>query len=279
MKDINLTIRDAGRIKGISATLLAGEPGVGKTHTAELLARYWEDYDPNGPVKQIFFQLYNGVEKEKLLYDYHLPNMVNAMAFKEGSASTHPVLLEGVLYQAARSSLTQKTVLVLDELDKGGEDIDILLLDFLQNGRLSDPMFGEVKVNFKNIIVVITSNEQRELNDALYRRLRYIRLQYPDKDKQLRIIKSMDPASFEELGKHKVELLIDLSMLYRKKEDVERKVVVNQLARLVADLVVLRHNRDHVKESICQWFSPNEQDWTILTNIREFDKFVDAVAK
>lgn len=278
MKDINLTIRDAGRIKGISATLLAGEPGVGKTHMSEMVKVFWEDYS-EGPVNKIFFQLYNGVEKEKLLYDYHLPNMVNAMAFKEGTAKDNPVLLEGVLYQAARSSLTQKTLLVLDELDKGGEDIDILLLDFLQNGRLSDPMFGEVLVNFKNLIIVITSNEQRELNDALYRRLRYLRLPYPTKDKQVRILKDMDRESFNALGQHVMELLIDLSLLYREKKDVERKVVVNQLARLAADLVVLRHNKADVKEAVCSWFSPHENDWKILTKIKEFDKFADAVSK
>jgi MoxR-like ATPase len=312
MKDINLAIRDVGRIKGVSALLLAGEPGVGKTHWSELAAQYWFDL-LGQPVNKIFMQLYKGVEKEKLLYDYHMPNMVEAMT--DGAAQLQAtaglvdamriqadpkntsmrnelhglvhrlekkavrkgeIIQHGVLYKAALSSHTQPTLLVLDELDKATEEIDVLLLDFLQNGRLTDPLFGEVVANMHNLLVIITSNEQRELNDALYRRLRYVRLPYPTPDRQLRILRDMDAESFAALGEPAVESLIALADSYRKK-DVTRKVVVNQLARLMADLVVLRHDAGYVQEAIVQWFSPNEDDWKVAAKLSGFKPFVDLV--
>jgi MoxR-like ATPase len=276
MKDLNLTIRDAGRLKGLSALLLSGEPGVGKTHAAELLQVLWSDLSP-GEVKKTFFQLYENVEKEKLLYDYHVPKMVEAIA-SNGSiqVKAQDIISEGVLYKAAMNSLTGKSLLILDELDKATPEIDILLLDFLENGRLSDPMFGEVKANPKNLIVVITSNEQRELNDALYRRLRYVRLPYPSEEKQYKILCAMDKETCELFGKDIVNDLINLSMTYRNM-DVERKVVVNQLSRLLADLTVLRSSKEYIMKAICQWFSPFEDDWKQLVKLTDFKEFVDTV--
>jgi MoxR-like ATPase len=277
MKDLNLTIRDAGRIKGLSAILMSGEPGVGKTHAAELLQLLWSDLGNGEPVKKIFFQLYENVEKEKLLYDYNLPKMVEGMA-SNGTiqVKASDIVSEGVLYQAALNSHKGRTLLILDELDKASQEIDVLLLDFLQNGRLSDPMFGEIIADQKNLIVAITSNEQRELNDALYRRLRYVRLPYPSVEKQHKILQKMDKEGYDVFGPTIVGNLISLSMDYRGK-DVERKVVVNQLSRLLSDLAVLRNNETDIKKAVCQWFSPYPDDWTVLTKLNGFNKFVKEI--
>ena len=266
MINLELTIRDAGRIKGLSVLLLSGEPGVGKTHSAELFQTLWAE-SFNCEVTKLFFQCYRGLEKDKLLYDVHVPNMIEAMVNKVIDPDK-PTIQEGMLYKAARASLNGKTLLILDELDKASEEIDTLLLDFFQNGRLSDPMFGEVIAVPGNLIVIITSNEQRELNDALYRRMRYIRLMYPDQAKQHSILRKMDAEAYDYFGKDTINDLICLSDLYRAK-NVERRIVVNQIARIMSDCMAL-HLLADVEATVCQWFSPFESDWMILRSLPKF---------
>lgn len=270
MRDLELTIRDAGRIKGLSVLLLSGEPGVGKTHTAELFQDLWGDAF-GCEVTKLFFQCYRGLEKDKLLYDIHVPNMVEAMVNKSIDPQ-RPTIQEGMLYKAARASMTGKTLLILDELDKASEEIDTLLLDYFQNGRLSDPMFGEVVADPKNLIVIITSNEQRDLNDALYRRMRYVRLLYPSAEKQHNILRKMDSQAYDHFGKDTVSQLVNISDLYRTK-DVERKIVVNQIARIMSDCTVL-HSKEDVHATMCQWFSPYEQDWHVLRKLPGYDELL-----
>lgn len=275
MINLELTIRDAGRIKGLSVLLLSGEPGVGKTHMAELFQGLWsETFEV--PVTKLFFQCYRGLEKDKLLYDIHVPNMVEAMVNKVIDPD-RPTIQEGMLYKAARSSLTSKTLLILDELDKASEEIDTLLLDFFQNGRLSDPMFGEVIANPQNLVVIITSNEQRDLNDALYRRMRYVRLMYPEQDKQHVILGRMDKEAYDLFGYETIDLLIKTSDLYRKKA-VERKIVVNQIARIMSDCMALHSEKD-VEATICQWFSPYESDWVVLKALPYFQPLVKKLTR
>lgn len=275
MINLELTIRDAGRVKGLSVLLLSGEPGVGKTHMAELFQALWSETFGT-PVTKLFFQCYRGLEKDKLLYDIHVPNMVEAMVNKVIDPE-RPTIQEGMLYKAARASLTGKTLLILDELDKASEEIDTLLLDFFQNGRLSDPMFGEVIAKPENLIVIITSNEQRDLNDALYRRMRYVRLMYPEQEKQHIILRKMDKDAYDFFGRETIDLLIKMSDTYRARE-VERRIVVNQIARIMSDCMALHSEKD-VEAIICQWFSPFETDWVILRALASFQPLVKKLTR
>lgn len=273
MRDLELTIRDAGRIKGLSVLLLSGEPGVGKTHMAELFQVLWAETF-GCEVTKLFFQCYRGMEKDKLLYDIHVPNMVEAMVNKVIDPE-RPTIQEGMLYKAARASQKGKTLLILDELDKANEEIDTLLLDYFQNGRLSDPMFGEVIAKPENLIVIITSNEQRDLNDALYRRLRYVRLMYPAPPQQHVILRKMDKQAYEAYGDARVAELIKFADSYRAQPNIERKVVVNQLSRIMSDCLIL-HSKDDVEAIISLWFSPYETDWQIMKYLPGYKELVNS---
>lgn len=321
-KKLELTIKDTANKSNMSVLCMAGEPGVGKTHNAEVLPMMWE-LIAGEPVKQIFFQMYDGAGKDKLLYDYDMPSILNSLnsqlavelffyrmieifilvANTLSLGLLRPLLTplerykntqvecikckgtdsirEGVLYQAARHSLTGKVVLILDEIDKARPEVDTFLLDFFQNGRLSDPLLGDVKANFENIIVILTTNEQRELNDALYRRMRYWALPYPSRTEELERLQTKHPEEFEILGEEKVKFLINVAKSYRETKGIKRKIVTNQIGRLMRDLVTLlpkdysklsakekSNNEIEVNETICSWFSPYFADWDILNKIK-----------
>jgi len=260
LKHIDLAIKDAEYgIDGISAILLLGEPGVGKTFLGEAVVEIWE------AKRKIFFQLYEGVEKEKLLMDISVPRLVKAMVGKDASdQSISDIIQDGVLYQFVRSTQKTKTVLILDELDKADEEVDILMLDLLQNGRISDPSFGEVFANSRNGIIVMTSNEERKLNKALYRRIRKVRMIYPDPKQQFDLLNFKAEKEIIAIGEKKVNHLIKISEAYRLlKPEIKTNPYV--LYRIIMDLYTMQHSeKEDIVDLIRDWFSSETHDWKLI---------------
>lgn len=268
IKQIELTIRDAENdIDGISTLLLFGEPGVGKTFLAEAVQTIWNAQH------KIFFQLYEDVEKEKILMDINVPKLVEAMIHRETwKGSINDIIQNGVLYQAVESSHKQKTVFILDEIDKADQEIDILLLDFIQNGRISDPSFGVKYANRNNLIFIMTSNEERELNKALPRRIRKVRMLYPTVDQQFKIMKIKSPHIVKDMGKAKIENIIKISEAYRKQNPMIKSNPYS-IYRALNDIHSLMETGtvEDVIEVFNMWFSHKETDQKIILNLK-FDK-------
>jgi MoxR-like ATPase len=305
MQEIQLALQDTLNLeKSISVIQLAGEPGVGKTYWAEKSAEIWdkqwvlyekiirqsnspitEDLEKSfKPCKTIFMQLYNGIDKATLLYDYNLPEMVERLSNMNSNrldnsnntnTTSKDLVIKGVLYQAAILSQTQRVILILDEIDKADESIDTLLFDFYQNSRLYDPLFGLIKAEPSRLLVIMTSNEQRELNDALYRRIRAINLPYPSKEDQRNIIQSLSPNAYSFYNTQIVDDLIDLSLKYRE-ANIERKVVVNQLARLLNDVMVLTSKEDILLQT-ANWFSNVNSDRNHVLKMTTASKWANTV--
>jgi len=141
--------------------MLTGLPGVGKTEFTRLFAKYIN-------AEYIFFQCTLGTNEDDLIYKL-LPSEETKSGIK---------IVEGPLPEALRKSKNKKVVLVLDEYDKTRPTTDAILLDFLQNFRITT-RFSEEKIiegNKDNIYVFLTSNEERTFSEPLLRRVARIEL-------------------------------------------------------------------------------------------------------
>jgi MoxR-like ATPase len=168
--------------------LLEGEAGVGKTETAKALAAM------HG-TRLIRLQCYEGLDASAALYEWNYQRQLLSIKARETSGQdakeiersifSEEYLLERPLLAAIRQE--KPPVLLIDEVDRADEEFEALLLEVLADFQVSIPEFGTVTA--RSIPrVVLTSNGTRELSDALRRRCLYHYLDFPDVDREARII-------------------------------------------------------------------------------------------
>ena len=140
----------------IHTLLLRGPAGTGKTELSRLLAEYLD-------AEYVFYQCTIGTTEEDLVYKL-LPS--------EDTKSGIKIVL-GPLPEALMTSKKRKVVLVLDEFDKTRPTADALLLDYLQNCRVSVRIKDEKVItgNPENLVVILTSNDERDFSEPLLRRV------------------------------------------------------------------------------------------------------------
>jgi MoxR-like ATPase len=158
--------------------LLEGEAGVGKTEVAKALASVHA-------TELIRLQCYEGLDQSSALYEWNYQRQLLAIEAHRGQPDTiedqifsEKYLLERPLLAAIRRA--RPPVLLIDE-------IDAFLLELLSDFQVSIPELGTVKAT-SIPHVVLTSNGTRELSDALRRRCLYHYVDYPDVDREARII-------------------------------------------------------------------------------------------
>jgi len=139
----------------VPAALLSGLPGAGKTYLAECFASAID-------AEVIFYQITEDTNASVLVGDINPAEVVG------GNAST--CISDGALIKAAKAE--KPVVLILDECDKGPAESDAFLLDFLQSRRIRD-LNGEMQyLHDSEVWVFMTSNDDRNISDALSRRVR-----------------------------------------------------------------------------------------------------------
>lgn len=172
--------------------LLEGEAGVGKTEVAKVLARV-------RGAELIRLQCYEGIDSSQALYEWdytrqllHLQAMGRDgdLTDRESELFSSRFLVERPLLAAVRAG--SSAVLLIDEIDRADDEFEALLLEFLSDFSVSIPEVGTV-VAESAPMVVLTSNRTRELHDALKRRCFYHWIDYPDRDREVAIIRLRVP--------------------------------------------------------------------------------------
>lgn len=158
--------------KNISTMLLQGDSGAGKTFLAEVFAKMIG-------AEQKFVQCFPRMGAENFQYDVNIEGVIKQDAEKS--------IKPGILMQAIQASHNGPVVLIIDELDKSRPEVDSFLLDFLENGRLTTGTETFEKGEFP-IYVFITSNNKREIDEALLNRSRRVDVHRPEKEMFLEIL-------------------------------------------------------------------------------------------
>ena len=165
--------------------LLEGEAGVGKTEVAKALASVHA-------TELIRLQCYEGLDQSSALYEWNYQRQLLAIEAHRGHAEaiedqifSEKYLLERPLLAAIRRA--RPPVLLIDEIDRADDEFEAFLLELLSDFQVSIPELGTVKATSIQH-VVLTSNGTRELSDALRRRCLYHYVDYPDVDREARII-------------------------------------------------------------------------------------------
>lgn len=209
----------------VSSMLLLGEPGTGKTRFAMKLAEYWN-------AEMEFYQCHEGTTEDQLLYTYNAALLADVISAR-GTTDVDQALVHGCIVKALKLSQKDKVVLVIDEIDKAHPSVDPFLLNFLQNCFITDPVLGRVDGNRENLIVVLTSNEQRQLNDALPRRVINYRMSFPNPNEMKeRIISNVGKDAIDDFGVDRLNFLVDLCYWYRSQKP-KKLLVQNELERII----------------------------------------------
>src|SRR5262245_18662567 len=182
--------------------LIEGHAGVGKTEVAKVMARMLA-------TNLIRLQCYEGLDAAQALYEWNYPKQLlhikleestdHSLAQKEAAIFSEPFLIRRPLLQAITQD-GQPPVLLIDEIDRSEQCIEAFLLEVLSDFQVTIPESGTIKATHAPY-VILTSNRNRELSDALRRRCLYQWMDFPGFDKAVRIVTRKVPGVNERLAR------------------------------------------------------------------------------
>ena len=185
--------------------LLEGEAGVGKTEVGKVIAEILQ-------TKLIRLQCYEGLDAEHALYEWNYPKQILEIQLAQAQKAlgcdinieetifSEKFLLKRPLLEAIQSRSKVPVVLLIDEIDRADEGFEAFLLEVLSDFQITIPEIGTIKAK-RRPYVMITSNQTRELHDALKRRCLYHWIDYPSFEKELRIVSTRLPEVKENLAR------------------------------------------------------------------------------
>ena len=185
--------------------LVEGPAGVGKTELAKALSR------ATGR-ELVRLQCYEGLDEAKAMYEWNYRKQLLRIQ-AGGEAGWDDVqddifssefLLERPLMQAIASP--EPVVLLIDEIDKTDQEFEAMLLELLSDFQISIPELGRIEAR-THPVVLLTSNNTRELTEALKRRCLYLWLDYPSAEHELEIVRLHAPELPEKVGERLVEII------------------------------------------------------------------------
>ena len=212
--------------------LLEGEAGVGKTEVAKALASIHA-------TELIRLQCYEGLDQSSALYEWNYQRQLLAIQAHRGSDAdaiedrifSEKYLLERPLLAAIRRAMPP--VLLVDEIDRADDEFEAFLLELLSDFQVSIPELGTIKaVTIPH--VVLTSNGTRELSDALRRRCLYHYVDFPDVDREARIIMARIEGASASLALQIAQMVQDI-----RKEELRKVPGVAETLDWAAALVGL----------------------------------------
>src|SRR6201747_1242152 len=196
--------------------LVEGPAGVCKTELAKALAKLLDR-------RMVRLQCYEGLDEAKALYEWNYrKQLLRIQAERQGTGWDdvqddifgEEFLLERPLMQAIASE--KPVVLLIDEIDKTDQEFEAMLLEVLSDFQISIPELGTVTAK-SHPVVLLTSNNTRELTEALKRRCLYLWMDYPDLEHELEIVRLHTPDLPEAVGRKLVEVIAQVPDLDLKK--------------------------------------------------------------
>jgi MoxR-like ATPase len=236
--------------------LVEGPAGVGKTELAKALSR------ATGR-ELVRLQCYEGLDEAKAMYEWNYRKQLLRIQAGGSQGDWEDVqddifssdfLLERPLMQAIASP--EPVVLLIDEIDKTDQEFEAMLLELLSDFQITIPELGRIEATTMPI-VVLTSNDSRELTEALKRRCLYLWLDYPELEREMEIVRLHAPELPETLARRLVEVIrmvrdLDLkkppsiaesidwarTLLLMGAEDIDRETFAQSMS------IIVKHRTD-----------------------------------
>src|SRR5262245_652767 len=186
--------------------LVEGPAGVGKTELAKALGKYLDR-------RLVRLQCYEGLDEAKALYEWNYrKQLLRIQAEAQGTGWDavqddifgEEFLLERPLMTAIASP--EPVVLLIDEIDKTDQEFEAMLLELLSDFQITIPELGRIEAR-THPVVLLTSNNTRELTEALKRRCLYLWLDYPSTEHELEIVRLHAPELPETVAQRLVEVV------------------------------------------------------------------------
>jgi MoxR-like ATPase len=197
--------------------LVEGPAGTGKTQLAKSVAEILD-------ARLIRLQCYEGLDESKALYEWNYKKQLLRIQAERNSEGTwneieddifsDDFLLERPLLEAIRSP--DPVVLLIDEVDRVEVETEALLLEILSDYQVSIPELGTVSAT-QIPLVFLTSNNTRELSEALKRRCLYLHIDYPDLEREKEIVLTKVPGVSESLADQISRIVRSIRQLELKK--------------------------------------------------------------
>lgn len=255
--------------------LIEGAAGVGKTEVAKVLAAAFG-------VELTRLQCYSGLDEAKALYEWNYQKQLLSIQLdlkqnqsdcrndqRLESLFSKDFLLERPLLKAINSDVTE--VLLIDEIDKSDEEFEAFLLELLSDFQVSIPELGTIRSRNKPVIV-LTSNNTRQLSDALRRRCAYLFIDYPSIEKELSIINAKVPGVPAKLA---TDIAAAVAYL-RKNERIFKKPSIAETLDWVSALMALDKKRLDEESAIktLGFVLKNQEDILEFSEDGGFGKFI-----
>ena len=227
--------------------LVEGPAGTGKTQLAKSIA------EMTG-ARLIRLQCYEGLDESKALYEWNYKKQLLRIQADRGSDSWDDIhddifgsefLLTRPLLEAITSK--EPVVLLIDEVDRVEVETEALLLEILSEYQVSIPELGTIEAT-QIPLVFLTSNNTRELSEALKRRCLFLHVDYPQMEREKEIVLTKVPGVTEMLADQIARIVRSIRQLDLKKSPSVSETI--DWARTLVLLGIDTVNAEQAKETL-----------------------------